>query len=189
LRQLGCDAYVLEAGVRSGFGLPGTAETSPEAPPALTAVSPADLKRALEAQACVALDLRDSAAYRKQHISGSRWSIRPRVAADAHGARAVVLVTDDAAIARAAAIDLAEAGVSSVAWLDGGLAAWQKAGYPLAASADTPADSERIDFLFFVHDRHGGNREAMKQYLKWETGLIAQLDAQDRQLFRVGSMA
>jgi hypothetical protein len=41
--------------------------------------------------------------------------------------------------------------------------------------------------LFFVHDRHGGNREAMKQYLAWETGLIGQLDAHDRQSFRVGT--
>jgi hypothetical protein len=27
----------------------------------------------------------------------------------------------------------------------------------------------------------------MKQYLAWETGLIAQLDEQDRKLFRVGA--
>jgi hypothetical protein len=27
----------------------------------------------------------------------------------------------------------------------------------------------------------------MRQYLAWETGLIAQLDAQDRGLFKVGA--
>jgi 3-mercaptopyruvate sulfurtransferase SseA len=99
----------------------------------------------------------------------------------------VVLIADDADVARIAAIDLAEAGISDVKLLEGGLAAWTAAGYPTEASPDTPPDSECIDYLFFVHDRHAGNREAMKQYLAWETGLIAQLDAQDRKLFRVGT--
>jgi 3-mercaptopyruvate sulfurtransferase SseA len=71
--------------------------------------------------------------------------------------------------------------------LDGGLAAWTNAGYATTASPDQPSDAECIDYLFFVHDRHGGNREAMKQYLAWETGLIGQLDAHDRQSFRVGT--
>ncbi|HUP94494.1 MAG TPA: sulfurtransferase, partial [Burkholderiales bacterium] len=63
---------------------------------------------------------------------------------------------------------------------------WTAAGYPTEATPDLPSDAECIDYLFFVHDRHAGNREAMKQYLAWETGLIAQLDDQDRKLFRVG---
>ena len=37
-----------------------------------------------------------------------------------------------------------------------------------------------IDFLFFVHDRHDGNMDAARCYLKWETGLLAQLDDQER---------
>jgi len=37
-----------------------------------------------------------------------------------------------------------------------------------------------------VHDRHAGNREAMKQYLAWETGLMAQLDAEEKAAFKVG---
>jgi 3-mercaptopyruvate sulfurtransferase SseA len=71
--------------------------------------------------------------------------------------------------------------------LDGGLGAWTRAGYALNASPDVPPDAECIDYLFFVHDRHAGNREAMKQYLAWETGLIAQLDPADKALFRVGA--
>ncbi len=53
-------------------------------------------------------------------------------------------------------------------------------------SPHTPPDSYCIDYLFFVHDRHFGNREAMKQYLEWETGLIKQLDEQDKASFKVG---
>ena len=44
-------------------------------------------------------------------------------------------------------------------------------------SADTPADAQRIDFLFFTSGRHEGDRKAARQYLAWETALVAQLDS------------
>ena len=37
-----------------------------------------------------------------------------------------------------------------------------------------------MDFLFFVHDRHDGNMDAARRYLEWETGLLSQLDEQER---------
>ena len=49
-------------------------------------------------------------------------------------------------------------------------------------TADT---AEAIDFLFFVHDRHDGNLDAARTYIAWETGLVAQLDAAERDEFRV----
>jgi hypothetical protein len=76
--------------------------------------------------------------------------------------------------------------VRDVRLLDGGLGAWTRAGYPTTASPEAPPDGECIDYLFFVHDRHAGNREAMMQYLAWETGLMSQLDDQDKSLFRLG---
>jgi 3-mercaptopyruvate sulfurtransferase SseA len=96
-----------------------------------------------------------------------------------------VLVSADAEVARLAAIDLIEAGITDIRLLEGGLAAWTRAGYPTESSPADPPDAECVDYLFFVHDRHAGNREAMKQYLAWETGLIAQLDEQDKTLFRI----
>ena len=54
------------------------------------------------------------------------------------------------------------------------------AGYEVVATPDTPADEDCIDYLFFVHDRHDGNMDAARRYLEWETGLIAQLDEQER---------
>jgi hypothetical protein len=56
------------------------------------------------------------------------------------------------------------------------------------ATPDTPADAECIDFLFFTAKRHDGGeagREASRQYLAWEIGLIDQLDAQERGAFRI----
>lgn len=185
LKQLGCDVSVLEGGVASGL------EAARPAAPALATPRPmsaADLKAAMDAGTATVLDLGPSMDFRKAHVPGSRWSIRTRVAGDARGAGGtIVLVTDDPGVAAIAAMELAEAGIAAVAWLQGGLAAWKAAGYPTEATPGTPTDAECIDYLFFVHDRHAGNREAMKQYLAWETGLLAQLDAEDRASFRVGA--
>jgi len=41
---------------------------------------------------------------------------------------------------------------------------------------------ECIDHLFFVHDRHDGNLDAARRYLEWETGLLDQLDDQERSI-------
>lgn len=183
LKQLGCDVYVLENGVNSGFAL---APTAPPPLPTLPAISAADLKHALDTRSCAALYLGPSMNFRKQHVPGSRWSIRPRVVADARGAKSVVLITKDSDVARAAAVDLREAGIADVRLLEGGLATWTSAGYALESSPNDPPDAQCLDYLFFVHDRHAGNREAMKNYLSWETGLIAQLDAREKALFKVG---
>jgi len=184
LKQLGCDACVLEGGV--GSGLKGRLPAQP-ALPALPAISAADLKRMLDTSSGTVFDLGASMNFRNVHIPGSRWSTRVRVAADARKeGRSVALVSENADIARLAAVDLFEAGVLDMALLDGGLPAWTRAGYPTESSPANPPDAECIDYLFFVHDRHAGNREAMRQYLAWETGLITQLDEQEKASFRIG---
>jgi rhodanese-related sulfurtransferase len=184
LKQLGCDVYVLEGGVHSGLKVPVPAKP---ALPAIAKISAQELQQALAAGSCAAFYLGPSMNYRKQHVPGSRWSIRPRIVKDAGNAKNVVLITRDTDVAQAAAIELAEAGISNVKLLDGGLNTWTSAGYALEASPGVPPNADCIDYLFFVHDRHLGNREAMKQYLAWETGLIQQLDAQDKASFRVGT--
>jgi hypothetical protein len=57
----------------------------------------------------------------------------------------------------------------------------------MAATPDAPGDADCIDFLFFTHGRHDGNAEAARQYLAWELGLLAQLDAQERGVLSVSS--
>jgi rhodanese-related sulfurtransferase len=185
LKQLGCDACVLEGG--AGSGLRGPLPPRP-ALPDLPRVSPSDLKDAIAAGRCAAFDLGTSMRFRRSHIPGSRWSIRPHLAADAARVRGpIALIAEDADVARLAATELLDAGIRDVMLLDGGLAAWTRAGYATESSPAVPADAECIDYLFFVHDRHAGNREAMRQYLAWETGLIAQLDAQERAAFRIAA--
>ncbi len=183
LKQLGCDVYVLEGGVHSGLKLPVPAQA---ALPALDKISAEALKQAIAADTCRAFYLGPSMNYRKQHVPGSRWSTRSRLLSEVDTTKTVVLITRDTPVAQAAAIDLCAAGMTRVKLLEGGLATWTRAGYALEASPDIPADRDCIDYLFFVHDRHMGNRDAMRQYLAWETGLIQQLDDQDKASFKVG---
>lgn len=184
LTQLGFEVYVLENGIRSGLRAPWPVRPTL---PTLSAISPRELKRMLNDGQCTVLDLGPSMRFRKAHVPGSRWSTRSRLPAAARrDDRSIVMVAEETNLARLAAIDLFEAGIKDVRILDGGLEGWVRAGYPAESSPQVPADPERIDYLFFVHDRHAGNREAMKQYLAWETGLMAQLDEQDRAAFKVG---
>jgi len=72
---------------------------------------------------------------------------------------------------------------------EAGLDTFNQAGYPLEASHASPPDSERIDYLFFVHDRHEGNLDAARAYLAWETGLIAQCAPDELQHFRIDAQS
>ena len=182
LKQLGWDACVLEGGVRSGLQGPPALRANL---PALDTISASELKRALDVGRCAVFDLGASMDFRKNHIPGSRWSTRSRLAADSRDEKRMIVLIGKAGVARLAATELLDAGKKDVKLLAGGLAAWAQAGYPAEASPGAPADAECIDYLFFVHDRHAGNQEAMRQYLAWETGLLGQLDAQDRAAFRI----
>ena len=60
--------------------------------------------------------------------------------------------------------------------------AWEDAG---GAVIDAAATSTRIDFIAFTAERHGGNKDHMRQYLEWEMNLVNQLDEQERGVFTV----
>lgn len=181
LRQLGHDASVLDQGLASGLALPAAA---PVSLPALPATSAQALAAGLADGSLAAVDLRPGMQFRQSHIAGTRWSIRPRLAATLAGeSRPVVLIADEPAVAACAAVDLQAQGLKA-SLLEGGLDGWRAAGLPLQASDTNPADSDCIDYLFFVHDRHDGNKEAARQYLAWEVNLIGQLDAQELKAYR-----
>jgi rhodanese-related sulfurtransferase len=135
------------------------------------------------------LDLRSGMAYREGHIAGAVWSIRPKIGAVRPASGTIILAADEAGVAALAALDLFEAGSNDVRLLAGGYAAWRDAGLPVEASPGRPSDADCIDFLFFTHGRHDGNAEAARQYLAWETGLLAQLDDQERGVFRLAKPA
>jgi hypothetical protein len=105
------------------------------------------------------------------HLPGARRAIRPRLTTllpELPSGKRVVLYAEHETQARLAAIDLKAMTDVPIAVLDGGRAAWTAAERPLESSPDTPPDAACIDFLFFVHDRHQGNQQAMRVYLSWE---------------------
>ena len=186
LRQLGHEAYVLAGGVAAAATLAGLRNVAASHWSDPIAIAPGELAPRLRDGSIRLLDLRPSMSYRKEHIDGAVWSIRPRIAAAvADPAQTAVLVADEPGLAALAARDLAEAGVRDVRLLAGGHAAAHAAGLPMAATASTPGDADCIDFLFFTHGRHDGNAEAARQYLAWELGLLAQLDAEERGVLSV----
>src|SRR6185436_17526238 len=125
LKQLGCDVWVLEGGIRSSLKGPAAATVALPSPGTISA---ADLKKMLDAGTCAVFDVGGSMRFRKAHIPGSRWSIRTRLAADARdGKLPVVLAGEEADVTRLAATELLEAGIKDVRLLDGGFAAWTKA--------------------------------------------------------------
>jgi rhodanese-related sulfurtransferase len=192
LGQMGWDATVLRGGEAAW---PDVADIKPPPSrwPALLpdppVIRPEDLARMLAGgDGPAVIDIRASGPFRDGHIAGAIWSIRPRAADVARRlppATGVVLVADDAATARAYALDLREEGRTVLGLLLARPPAWAPAGLAVEGSPDDPPDSERIDFLFFVHDRHDGNLDAARRYLAWEMGLVDSLDPDERAAYRL----
>ena len=182
LVQMGHDASVLAAGLQSAVALaPALAPT----PLAIQPISVSNVSQQLAANTCVVVDLRSSMQFRQAHIPSAKWSIRPALGKLlAQESRQVVLVADDPRVAAVAATELTHL-PHSPQLLSGGLQAWTAAGYAVATTPDSPPDKECMDYLFFVHDRHDGNKAAARQYLAWETNLVSQLDAQEIASFRL----
>jgi len=183
LVRMGHDACVLERGTSSAVRARRESIPLPDVP----GIGVVALVTAIGTGEVAVVDVRPSMAYRKGHVPGSTWAIRPRFRdlLPLIAGKRVVLVAEEPAIAAIAALDLARAGVASIAALAGGFAAWRDAGPPVDATPHVPPDKQCIDYLFFVHDRHDGNKEAARQYLAWETQLLSQLDPLERASYRL----
>lgn len=186
LRQLGHEAYVLAGEYARARAANLSRKTIARHLPELPRIDAVGLKSLIDMAAALVIDLRPSMAYRQGHIANAEWSIRPRLlsAVGRHSAT-VILVADQPEIAELCAIDLGEVGLTDVRLLEGSMASWQKENYPVMAAPDRPPDADCIDFLFFTHRRHLGDADHARQYLAWETGLIDQLDEQERASFNI----
>jgi rhodanese-related sulfurtransferase len=132
-------------------------------------------------QAMTILDASPGMTYREGHIAGARWVTRARLEAMELDTAAHLLITgQDEALIDGVAIELRASGFDNLKTCAGSPETWADAGHAVVVTPDVPTDEDCIDYLFFVHDRHDGNMDAARRYLKWETGLIAQLDEQER---------
>ncbi|PQZ67704.1 sulfurtransferase [Achromobacter sp. MYb9] len=185
LIRMGWDVYVLADGLRSGVAAPVATGTGRAAPAGVESITSAALAGAV-LEGATLVDVRPSMSYRKAHLLGARWSIRPRLHALALAPRAeVILLAEDAAVAALAARELDTLGVTRVRVNTDSPSAWRDAGLAVEASPAEPTDADCLDYLFFVHDRHDGNKAAARQYIAWETNLVNQIDAQERAGFRL----
>ena len=180
LRQMGHKATVLEGGVEAARALNIPAASITNTVEGLPELEPS----ALNTASSRLIDLRPSLAYREGHIDGAIWSIRPLLAdLDLDTSQTIVLIggTTETALA---ARDLAASGAATIKRLSGAPDDWRAAGLSVIETPDSPTDDARIDHLFFTAERRH-NKEASRQYLKWEVDLVDQLDDQERAMFHL----
>ncbi|QNB06697.1 sulfurtransferase [Herbaspirillum frisingense] len=147
----------------------------------IAALSPETTRQWLQGGALV-LDAGSSERYGLAHPQGALWVNRSALSAEllatVAAARQVVVLADHDGVARLLALSLlqqlaADHAHLQIAILPGGLEAWQAAGLPLAEQPELPSRAQRIDYLFWLHDRHAGNAQASAAYLQWEADLPA----------------
>jgi rhodanese-related sulfurtransferase len=181
LRQLGgWETCVLDGGLAGRLGT-GPAPLPCPAAEAIGAATctPAQLAAA---SAVTIIDLARSLEFRSGHIPGALWGVRTRLAALAPllpraAAAEIVVTAPDRHLARLAVPELqALAPAARVAVLEGGTAAWQPAGHPLAADRLNPPDDACIDTWLRPYDRNHGQQAAMRAYLAWEIDLVRQIE-------------
>jgi rhodanese-related sulfurtransferase len=133
------------------------------------------------------IDLRPSMTFREAHILGAVWSIRPNLSELTTLAKEkpVLLIAENLETAQLASIDLREIGVKQIYVNIDTPSIWKAANLPLASTPNTPSNEQCIDYLFFVHDRHDGNKAAARQYLAWEMNLLAQIDEQEKNTYKL----
>ena len=187
LVQMGWEVQVLD-GLEGAALKTGQAGAAAPALPAIREIEPEEAARRL-AEGAASISLDPSGAYRASHPQGAVWANRARLdrlPTAMLAAQRIVLFSDETA-ARLAAVDLAELTSAQVALVRGGTSAWHRAGLPVLSSPDQPRDDERIDTLFWNHDRHNGNAAAMRAYLHWETELPGQIAADGLAGFRIAA--
>ena len=175
LRQMGWnDVFVLvEAGTETGR--PEAAMLDGGTPAA--AIDSAALNDLQSRNAATIIDLASSRDYLAGHIPGAWFAIRTRLdralkKIPLNGT--VVLTSEDGALAQLAAAEAQALVAAPVLVLAGGNAAWQAAGYPLAAEPKNLAD-DAVDQWRKPYERSGDTRAAMNEYLAWEIDLLPRI--------------
>ena len=141
-------------------------------------VSADELSGWIDRDSCVVVDVGESYWYREGRIPGSHYSMRTHLASALTRFRydeRIVLCCSDGRFSPFAAADAMNMGFDRVHVLDGGRAAWRRAGHPverIGEDTDELVLSETDDMWYPPWARKEGVNEAIMQYLTWETGLL-----------------
>ncbi len=155
--------------------LSGTLETGPAtdklaAPvPAVPSITPAALDTLLKRGKVKLLDLDPSTSHEAGRIPGAQFAIRSRLTGDVAGDSDLVLTSGDGTLAAFAAAEIG----GPVRVLEGGTAAWRKAGLPIETGRTSrlhPAE----DVALSPYQVEGDRFAAFRDYLTWEIDLVKQ---------------
>jgi len=194
VRALMTGAWLRQMGWQDVFALAASGtETGFPAPPVLGNVQPPEAR--LDAQALAAMiqrgaatviDLSLSREYRKAHIPGAWFAIRSRLEraiSKIEPSGAVVLTSEDGALAALALDEVRALTRAPVHYLGGGNAAWTASDRALTAENPRFAD-EPLDAWLKPYERAAGQAEAMKEYLAWEVDLLQRIERDGSCSFR-----
>jgi rhodanese-related sulfurtransferase len=142
------------------------------------AVAPAELAGLLAAGKATVVDLSLSRVFREAHIADAWFAIRSRLATAIAKIRprgTLVLTSEDGLVAALAADEAAALTACPIRVLNGGNAAWSRAGYALVGGDAAMAD-EPLDVWLKPYERAGNSESAMREYLAWEVDLLPQIE-------------
>ena len=183
LRALGFEPHLLVLDDEPGASLAFARKTGLLPVPAAKQITAVEARQRATNPGVVVIDIRSSQARERGRLAGSTWAVRAKLPESVPtGTSGVILHTTDAASAAACSLDLTDLGIAAW-WLDANLETCAQAGWSFDNTRQPMSRDEAVDRVWFVHDRHDGNREASLQYLAWEMGLVAQLDAEERAEF------
>ncbi|MFJ3046815.1 rhodanese-related sulfurtransferase [Herbaspirillum chlorophenolicum] len=184
LAQMAWEVYVADGLAGADFAVAGDAPrpvpesgVSPQ-----QRIAPAQLKAWLDQDRdqdtnTVLLDVSLSARYVARHIPGAWFVLRSQIEEAARSfpsASRYVLTCGTSLLAQFAVADLQALVAQPVYLLEGGNAAWERAGFAFAAGEDTLL-SARIDRYRRPYEGTDNPASAMQAYLDWEFGLVEQL--------------
>lgn len=183
LVQMGWEVYALDGGVgddATETGMPARQTLGLDTLD-LEEMDGASVAAGLASGSLALADVDVSAEYIESRLPGAVWGVRPRaeaLLAKLAEAPKIVLYSMHETRARLIAFDLQALSDKPIAILSGGRERWVAEGRPVEETpAGTLTEADRIDFLFWVHDRHLGNDQAALDYLAWEEQLPAQIEA------------
>lgn len=178
LAQMAWDVYVLDGESMDDMQETGVWVGSTPDLPDVKMIEVGDLADQMnDSSDIVVVDLGKQAAYIKGHIPGAWHLLRSRIVEDAArlpSDKRYVLVCADGKLSAFAANEFQRQVHTDVEVLEGGLAAWVAAGFPLD-SGDANCLSPTLDRYKRPYEGMDNRKEAMQAYLDWEFGLIEQL--------------
>ena len=189
MKQMGWEVAALTMDIRTtgrqtGPWVPRTLGMDDKQIPVIDAAS---LAQRMQAGKVSVVDVDWSRDYIDGHIPGAWYGLRSRVAGVISNLPvddSIVFTSSDGSLARLAAAELNSAGARQALALEGGTAAWRKAGYTLEQGPTRMATAPD-DIRLKAREQSENVEVAMQEYLSWEINLVNQMAADDDQRFQI----